>query len=180
MVAALPTFRDGVVSAAADLNALVANVQNIYTVGMGGTSYTTKKPHLILRVTSTTRAVANSTDTTVTWDVADVNTDSMWSSGSVVTVNTAGTYRMSLLLGTDGAFGDGLTCYLLVNGTSTTTNGVGVWHDTKCYHGRAFATVSLAVGATVRAVINHTAGVSRNLATALGGCRLELSYIGAP
>ena len=178
MVATLPTFRDGVVAAAVDLNSLRTNVANFYTVAMGASGHTTKKPALVLRVTGT-HAVANSTDTAVIWDVADVNNDSMWAVGTPtqVTIQTAGTYKIDLTLGTSGVYNDGLTCYITVNGTTPSSQGVAVWHDTKSDRGRASCTVSLAAAATVFAVINHTAGVSRNLATTVGGCRFEFTYI---
>lgn len=175
----LPTFRDGVLATAADLNALAAYVNSLYTTTMGHPTHTAKKPAVVLRVTGT-HAVATGTDTAAIWDVADVNNDSMWVVGTPtqVTIQTAGTYKIDLTLGTSGVYGDGLTCYITVNGTTASTNGVGVWHDTKSDRGRATCTVSLAAGATVFGIINHTAGVSRNLATTVGGCRFELTYLG--
>lgn len=177
MVAALPTFRDGVITTAANLNALAANVTNLYAVAAGGK--TSAKPQLILRVTGT-RAIANNTDTAVIWDVADRNNDTMWSSGATVTIKTAGTWRINCTVGFDSAtFGDGAALALTVNGTTTSSQSVAFWHDTSSTRARAAAVVTLAANATVTAVVNQKSGVSRNLALTQGGCRFDFTYLGA-
>jgi hypothetical protein len=177
-VADIPVFRDGVMATAADLNALVDNVNNLYTVGMGGAGFTAKKPHLVLRVTSAVRSITRLVDTAVVWDIADVNTDSMWSSGSTITVQHSGTYRLDAQVGVNGSFNDGINVYITVNGTTASSNGVGVWRDGKGYRGRCSATVSLVASSTITVVVNHTAGVNRNLSASGGGCRFAASWIG--
>lgn len=173
----LPTFRDGVVSTAADLNALTANITNLYAVAMGGK--TLRKPSCVLRVTGTI-AMATGTDVLITWGVADVDNDLMWSSGTptVVTINTAGVWKIDLIAGTNGAYNDGLSTHLLVNGTNASTNGVGFNKDFKSFRNRATATLALAAGAQVTGTTGQSSGVSRNLATGTAGCRFEFVYVG--
>ncbi len=161
-----------------DLNALVANINNLYTVAMGGAGYTSTRPEVALRITSTTRTCARNTDVAVVWDVADVNTDTMWTSGSTITVHTTGTYVLNAQVGTDGSFGDGMSLFIAVNGTVTSSNAVGCWRDQDSYRGRCGATVSLVASSTITVILNHTASSNKHFSATNGGCRFTATYIG--
>lgn len=176
-LATLPTFRDGVLTTAANLNALSANVANLYTVAAGGA--TLRKPSCVVRVTGTI-ALATGADVVITWGTADVDNDLMYNSGTptFLTVNTAGVWKLDLITGTNGAYGDSLSTHLMVNGTTASTNGVGFTKDFKSFRGRTTATLSLAVGATIYGSVGQSSGSSKNAATGTAGCRLEAVYVG--
>ncbi len=183
-VPALPMFADGVLVDAADLNALVANVQALYVAALGphggSPGYNTgKKPQVVLRVTGT-HGISSGTETAVIWDAADVNTDTMWASGTTITVQTTGTYRLSTQIALNNIWHNGgLFLYLCVNGTTTTSNTVGCWRDsTYTAQARASATLSLTAGSTIQVIVRHAAGSSKNLLTTSGGCRFEAIRIG--
>lgn len=181
---ALPTFQDGVLVDAADLNAIGANIVALYQAAMGGASgspgyQTVTKPQVVLRVTAT-RTVARNTEVAVIWDVADVNTDAMWVSGATITVNTAGTYRLSAQAGFDGVFNDGtgIQLYLCINGTVTSTNTFGCWREDQSPLARASATVSLLPGSTIIVIGQHASSSTRHWLTTTSGCRFEAIRIG--
>lgn len=173
----IPTFRDGVMTHDVDLNALVANINNLYATAMGGVDYTSTRPELALRVTNSNRTCNRLVDQLVVWDVADKNTDNMWVSGSTITVQTTGTYRLNAQVGTDGSYGDGMSLWIVVNGTVAATNAVGCWRDSRCFRGRCAATLSLVAGSTICVVINHTASSNRRYSVTNGGCRFSALYV---
>jgi hypothetical protein len=123
----IPTFTDGVVVHQADLNALGTNLSNLYAYNQAG--FRTQRPCVIVRQT-TGQSIPNTTDTLVTFNVADVNTDNMWVAGSptVITIQHAGIYWI-FTQARWGAYGPAtLTTVgspsILVNGTNPATNAV--------------------------------------------------------
>lgn len=181
-VPALPTFQDGLLVDAADLNAIGSNIVALYQAALGAASgspgyNTATKPQVVLRVTAT-RNIASGSEVAVIWDTADINTDAMWVSGATITVNTLGTYRLSAQVAHDGAFGDGLYVYLCINGTVTSTNTYGCWRDSDTTAARASATVSLTPGSTITVIGQHNAGSTRHWLLNSGGCRFEAIRIG--
>jgi hypothetical protein len=178
VLAELPVFRDSVMVHDVDLNALVANINNLYAVVMGAVGNTGTRPELALRVTNAARTCNRNTDVPVVWDVADVDTDTMWTSGSTITINTTGTYVLNAQVGTDGSAGDGMSLFIVINGLVTSSNAVACWREQRSYRGRCTATVSLVAGATITVILNHTAASNRHFSTTKGGCRFTAAYIG--
>lgn len=142
---------------------------------MGG--FRTLKPQCEVRLTNAAFAVPNATDTQILWDVADVNTDNMWSSPSpgFMTVQTAGVYFLYAQSVHTGAFST-FTTRLLVNGTSPSTNAVGSFSG-NANGGNISAVVPLAANATIYGFVSQSTGGSVNLATTFGGCRMAAVWL---
>jgi hypothetical protein len=123
----IPTFTDGVVVHQADLNALGTNLTNLYTYNQAG--FRTQRPCVIVRQTSG-QSVTNTTDTLVSFNVADVNTDNMWVAGNptVITIQHAGIYWIFTQARWGAFAGATLTTVgspsILVNGTNPAANAV--------------------------------------------------------
>lgn len=174
-IPAISSFTDGVVAHAVDLNSLGSNLTNLYNYTMGG--FRTLKPACEVRLTNATFSVPNSTDTQISWDVADVNTDNMWSSPTPgqMTVQTAGTYFLYVQAVHTGAFST-FTTRLLVNGTTPSTNAVGSFSG-NANGGNISAVVALAVNATIYGFVSQSTGAAVNLATTFGGCRMAAIWL---
>lgn len=172
---AIPSFTDGVVVNAANLNAISSNLSNLYTYTQGG--FRTSKPQCAVRLTNTTFSVPNATDTQIQWNTADINTDNMWigTLPGQMTVNTAGTY----FLYCQAVHQAGFSTYavrLLVNGTSPSTNGVGTFSGTA--NGASIsAMVPLAAGATIYGFVYQSTGAAVNLTTAFGSARMAAFFV---
>lgn len=173
---AIPVFASDVMVTATQLNAVGSNLTNIYTYAMGG--FRTRKPICAVRATAT-HAVPDSTATILTWDTADLNYDAMWSAGSptVLTVNTAGVYHLSVQPAHTGTGPNQLAGYILINGTSQTTNAVGAFNVGAGVMGTASALVALTVGTTIYGSIYQATGLPLNERTNLGGCRMVAEWV---
>jgi hypothetical protein len=194
---ALPTFQDGVLTTASMLNSVVSNTEALYEAAMGvpqsGGYLTANKPHVVLSITGTASSVTTAFNNgsripgAVVWDTAVINTDAMWTSGSLITVNTAGTYRLGVQLqvnepgGFDGAGGFGIHIYLMVNGTAFATNTIGCWRGFFGTAGRTSAIASLLPGATISVFALYdysTDSSARHWLTTQGGTRFEAIRLG--
>lgn len=171
----IPTFSDGVVVHAADLNGLGSNLTNLYNYTMAG--FRTLKPQVSVHLNNTSFAVANATETEIIWDAADVNTDNMWLStaGGQFTINTAGTYYLYLQAKEVSSFAE-FHVTLCVNGTSTTSNAVGQFSAT-ANGGNVSAILPLAVNSTIFGFVYQATGASINLSTQYGGSRMAAYWI---
>ena len=169
---AIPALLDGVTAHQADLNGWSSNLTNLYTYTQAG--FRTLKPQTVLRRT-TAQSIPNGTDTLISWSVADISTDGMWASGTTMTVKTAGVYRLRAQVATLAAYSTN-SLYIVVNGTSSSSNAVGVFSGTgnSC---SCSATLSLAVGATIAAIYNQSTGSSQSTATTFGNPRLEALWV---
>jgi len=174
---AIPTFASDVMVTALTLNAVGSNLTNLYNYTMGG--FRTLKPLCVLRVAGTV-SIPSSTDRVIAWDTADVNYDSMWSSGSptFMTVNTAGVYRLSVQPAHANSAGGiwQLAGYVLINGTAVATNAVAGF-NIDGYMGTCSALVGLSVGNTIYGSIFQATGLSQNLRTTDGGCRMVAEWV---
>jgi hypothetical protein len=191
---ALPTFQDGVLVHASDLNAICSNITALYQAALGGTR-TAAKPQCVLSISSTTHACTtgasnNTTPGLIAWEGASINNDGMWTvtSPTIMTVQTSGTYRINLQVAVNVGWGAsaalGLHLFIMVNGTSAATNTVSCWRDFYSSRSRCSATVSLQPASTIAAAAIYGYGNRYNSATAInfltttGGCRFEAVRIG--
>lgn len=179
----IPTFTDGTVVHATDLNALASNLTNLYNYNQA--SFTSQRPVVIAK--QTTGQIITTTDTTVNFQTASVNTDNMWTASvpTQITVQHAGIYYVWCtvtwpLLAT-GTFNDHGLSYICVNAASA-TNAITSSGNLFAQGGGnsaagCSAVVNLAAGATIFLLGNaqHTGGVT--LTTTVGGTTLGAMYM---
>jgi len=179
----IPTFTDGLVVHATDLNALASNLTNLYNYNQA--SFNSQRPCVIVKQT-TGQSIANNTNVLINFQSALVNTDNMWTASvaNQITIQHAGIYLII-----------GQTCYpqagaptvtttnaanILVNSTNPSTNAVsssggggGINASGPCT-----ATLqNLAAGATVFLNTAHTYGGTINLLTTFGSSWFSAIYI---
>lgn len=175
---AISTFASDVMVTATQLNGVGSNLTNIYNYTMAG--FRTLKPICAVRVTGTI-SIPDSTDTVITWDTVDINYDNMWTSSSptVITVNTAGVYRIHVQPAHTNSAGGGhqLAGYVLINGTSVATNAVAGFNIGVGQMGTCSALVGLSAGNTIRGSIFQATTLSQNLRTTDGGCRMVAEWV---
>lgn len=170
------TFVESTFAHQYDLNTLGANLTNLYNYKLGG--FRTNRP--LAAVRCTTQTFTNAVDNQVLWDTVDLNYDNMWSASntSLLTVNTAGIYRLYLQVAQNGGLGFGENAYLCVNGASTQNNSVGTMNSGSGLTLNCHATVSLATGSTIYGFIYQSTGASQSVRTIYGGgCRLAAMWI---
>jgi hypothetical protein len=88
---AIPSFTDGQLLAAAPLNALASNIQNLYNYNQSG--FKTQRD-CVIAVQNTPQTLNGNVDTLVTFNTTTVNTNNMWipSQPTQLTVQVAGIY----------------------------------------------------------------------------------------
>jgi hypothetical protein len=168
----------------ADLNALATNLTNLYAYNQGG--FFTQKPTVICQQT-TGQAVANSTDTLVSFGSAPINTNNMWvaSQPTQITIQTAGIYFVFglvpfPLLGSP-TLATVCTANLWVNGTSPSNavNGTDLPFVSQGAGSAPQASYlgNFAVGATLYLDAWHTAGSTQTLRVSPYGAILVAIYL---
>lgn len=87
----IPSFTDGSVVHATDLNAISSNLTNLYNYNQAG--FTSQRPCVIANQTTAQGTTAN-TFTTVNFQAATLNTDNMWTASvaNQITIQHAGIY----------------------------------------------------------------------------------------
>lgn len=168
-IPAVPTFTDGLLVHQGDLNSLPQNLLNLYSYNLGG--FRTTNPACAVRVTAA-QSIPNAVETQISWDVADVNNDNMWSAGNpnALQVNTGGVYMIALSLGVGVLANHSVR--ILVNGTNSPTDGQ-VTFSAMAIRGIASAFVALAAGSVINATLNQATGSTQNLDTSSGSCRMS-------
>ena len=114
---AIPSFVDGQIVHATDLNALASNLTNLYNYNNAG--FVTQRPMVIAQQT-TGQSCANAAYTNISFNVAGINTDNMWAAGSptVITIQHAGVYWIFGQIRCPQFASGGVAGNILVNGTS--------------------------------------------------------------
>src|SRR4051812_47309331 len=89
----IPAFTDGMIVHAADLNALAANLTNLYQYNQAG--FVSQRPCVIARQTSG-QSIPNNTNTLLNFQTAAINTDNMWTAAlpNTITIQHAGIYLL--------------------------------------------------------------------------------------
>jgi hypothetical protein len=121
----MPTFTDGVVVHQASLNSLSTGINNLNTVVTGAVAPRAYVPMVRLRRVNA-QNITTGTNTTVSWDTIDVNTDNMFTlvSPTQITVQTAGSYALDVEWGWTLSSAGDRVIWGTKNGTSTTANSV--------------------------------------------------------
>lgn len=167
---AVPTFTDGALVQQYQLNGLAQHINDLYIRNLG--AFRTTVPVCTLRLTST-QSIAYNTDARVaSWDVADINTDNMWSSAnpSYMVVNTAGIYVVFAQIVTQGT-ATNLGVRVVVNGFDYINDAVGSY-EAVALAGHAQAVVYLPAGSVVSTWVFQTNKNPGVLDTAHGSCRM--------
>jgi hypothetical protein len=186
---AIPTFTDGTLVHAVDLNALASNLTNLYNYNQA--RFNSQRPCVIASQTTgqsvPSPSVGNGTDTLINFQSALVNTDNMWTASvpNQVTTQHGGIYWVFgqiryPSLGSSG-FNQVYSGSILVNGTSFTnavaTNAipaVTAGAGPGCTVG---ALVNLAAGATVFFNAWQSTGAAQTLPTNGGGTFLGAIFL---
>lgn len=166
---AIPSFTDGTIVHAINLNALASNLTNLYSYNQGG--FSTQRP-CVIAVQTSGQAIANSTDTLVTFNSAPVNTNNMWvaSQATQITIQTAGIYFLFAAIHYppfSGTLSNQATANLWLNGTSPSNAVMACEIPFTPTGGGPVPQVAylanLAVGATIYLDAWHTAGSTQTL-----------------
>jgi hypothetical protein len=181
---AIPSFTDGTIVHQADLNSLATNLTNLYSYNQGG--FFTQRPCVIATQTSG-QAVANATDTLVSFNSAPVNTNNMWvaSQATQITIQTAGVYYCFGLIPYPTIASPTLstvcTANLWVNGTSPSNavNGTDIPFVAAGSGAAPQASYlgNFASGTVIYLDAYHTAGSSQTLRVSPYGAILAAIYL---
>jgi hypothetical protein len=178
----IPSFVDGMVVHQGELNALAANLTNLYSYNQGG--FRTQRPAVFARQT-TPQPVPNATDTLVTFQSASINTANMYvpSQPDRITVQQGGVYLLFSQVRWPSVAGANLTqrwtANILVNGTAVANAVAFNTHAMVAeINGQGMVTMAnLAAGATVYSLVQHNAGSSQLLGTDRGSSFLAAVFL---
>jgi hypothetical protein len=117
-------FVDGVLVDAAALNNLSTNIDTLsqLATGKAAASGVTSKPVLKLKRTAALSIASSTTPTVLTWDTQLLDTDNMWLTGQVITIQTAGWYRIDLQVTWVSGSASQRQALIYVNGSTDPTN----------------------------------------------------------
>jgi hypothetical protein len=181
----MPTFLDGVLTHAASLTSLSSGVNAVNSLLTGAVAPRAYVPTATAKITSN-KSIANATDTIVTFDSAGVNNDTMWTATvNHFTIKTAGVYIAWAQCHFTAASGGIRAAYILLNGTSVTTNAVaGAFRNPLNFGDGNFFLVfappmSLAVNATLYFSVFQNSGLSLNLDTSDSGAFMGVVRVGS-
>jgi hypothetical protein len=179
----IPNFTDGQLLNAAGLNALAANLNNLYNYNQAG--FFGQRPCVIARQT-TGQNIPNAVDTLLNFQTTNVNTDNMFvpSQPTQLTIQHAGIYyvysqtRYGIVAAASLAYG--WTASLLANGTSF-ANAIGTQGQIPPQVGNGTvvsgALVNLAAGATLYLNAWQSTGAIQTLGTDGGGSCLGAVFL---
>jgi hypothetical protein len=180
----MPTFTDGVLVHAASLTSLSTGVNSINSLLTGAVAPRAYVPTATAKITSN-KSIANNSDTIVTFDSAGVNNDTMWAAAvNHFTVKTAGVFLAWAQCHFAPTAGGIRAAYILLNGTSVTTNAVAsaFRNPLNFGDGNFFCCVtpplSLAVNATLYFSVYQNSGGALNLDIGDSGSFMGVVRIG--
>jgi hypothetical protein len=175
---AIPTFTDGQIVHAADLNALGSNITNLFNENQAG--FRTQRPCVIAKQTTGQTLTTPNIDYLVNFQTAPVNTDNMWVSSvaNQITIQHAGIYWLFGQVRWPPVAGTGVSSSILLNGTSP-SNAASTQLIPCVNTGAGPATqngliANLAAGSVLYLDVWQNTGGSLTLPTDFGG-----SYLGA-
>lgn len=182
---AIPTFSDGSVLSASQLNALGSNLTNLYNYNQGG--FNTQRPAVIAQQT-TGQAINNQTDTLVSFNSTTVNTNNMWvaSNPTYLTIQTAGIYWLfsQTRWPTIGSPTLNTVCAsnIMANGTNVQTNTIAsnllpfVSNGAGCGN-QCGIIANLTAGTNIYLDVWQSSGATQTLATNFGGTFLGAIFL---
>ena len=184
----MPTFTDGTVPTAANLNSIATGINNLGVL-LTGVAATRQIIPVSTCSINATHSIPNAADTSVIFDVAaGVNEDHLWvASVGQPTVNTAGIYVIWAQVNFDYNAAGVRAAHITVNGTSIAANAVagGSGNPANVIGniGTAFLLVSpplsLTAGTVLHLLVFQNSGAALNLIPNESGTSLSLIRIGA-
>lgn len=179
---AIPTFTDGMIVHATDLNALASNLTNLYNYNQA--SFTSQRPCVIAKQT-TGQALSAGVFSTVNFQSAVINTDNMWTASvaAQVTIQHAGIYyifsQIRYPVYSPYATGNSTDGYILANGTAfgNSITGQSVIPTANSIGSTINATTiaNLAAGATL--FLGAQSNLAKTLDTGVGSSFLGAIYL---
>jgi len=182
----MPPFTDGVLVHAASLTSLATGINSLNTVLTGAVAPRAYIPTSYAKLTAN-KTISNNLDTIVTFDTDPIDNDGAWTAAvNHFTIKTAGVYvawaQANFVANATGI----RAAYILLNGTSVTTNAVAAgFENAQSFGGGNFWCVmtppmSLAVNATLYLSVYQNSGGSLALAqTTESGTFMCLARIGS-
>jgi hypothetical protein len=180
----MPTFTDGTVPTAANLNTVATGINNlgVLLTGVAATRQTVPAASAYI---NTTHAIPTAVDTLVAFDATTINEDFLWTPSNGFQVNTAGIYVVWAQINWDYNATGVRAAHVMVNGTSPTTNSVAAGSGNTSVSagvGTSFLCVSpplsLAVNATVAVAVFQNTGGPLNLIPNESGTVLTVMRVG--
>lgn len=177
----IPTFTDGQIVHATDLNALGSNITNLFNYNQAG--FQSQRPCVIATQT-TGQSIPVGANTLINFQSAAVNTDNMWTASvaNQITIQHAGIYwvfSQTRYPSVTNALNYSVTASLLANGTAVPQNAVTTASQIPASIGAgtsliAASLINLAAGATLFLNAWQSTGGAITLGTDYGS-----SYLGA-
>jgi hypothetical protein len=179
-MSALTQFVDGVLVDAPALNNLAANLDVLCQLCTGKTAASGVGTKPILKVAQTSsRSIANNSSVLISWDTALVNSDTMWSSGSTVTIQTGGWYEVALQVPWSGSASNLRSLYLFVNGLANPANLAAQADElgpTGLTRSQCRLYDRFTAGTTIQAACYQFSGAALSTDTAYGGVHMSVIF----
>ncbi len=142
-------------------DAITASLYNTY-VGTNVANLIVPPAVLLRRVAN--QSISNNTETNMSWDTEDVDTDSMWSSGTTITIQTSGIYVVSMFINFGAANGTGLReIAFKKNGVGGIGSNTSMPNSSYTHNVTASAIFSAVATDTITAVAFQSSGSAMNL-----------------
>jgi hypothetical protein len=181
----MPTFTDGVLVHATSLTSLSTGVNAINSLLTGAVAPRAYVPAAYAKITAN-KSIANNADTIVTLDTDPLDNDATWTATvNHFTIKTAGVYISWAQVHFTPAAGGIRAGYILLNGTSVSTNAVaaGFRNPLNFGDGNFFCVVtppmSLAVNAALYLSVYQNSGGALNLDSSDSGAFMGLVRLGS-
>lgn len=179
----MPTFTDGAFVRQATLNALSTGINNLSLLLTGVPAPRAYVPASTAKITST-KALANTTDTVITFDSAGVNNDAIWTVGQQPFATKTGGVYIAWAQACFTANATGVrVAHILLNGTAV-VNSIAAASE-KAPSGTDLATINLetppmylAPGATLYFSAWQSSGGSLTLSPNTSGTFMSVVRIG--
>lgn len=186
MPVTMPTFTDGTVPVAANLNAIATGINNLGSL-LTGVAATRQVIPVASCYVNTPQAIPTGADTLVTFNATTINEDFLWvpSVGHHI-VNTAGNYICWAQVNWDYNATGIRAAHMLLNGTSVGSNSVAAASGNPANVigniGTAFVCMSpplaLSAGAAVYLSVFQNSGGNLNLIPNESGTSLSILRVG--
>jgi hypothetical protein len=183
----MPTFTDGTIPTAANLNTIATGINNLGVL-LTGVAATRQIIPTSSAYINQTHSIPTGADTLVNFDTTSINEDNLWvPSVGHPAVNTAGIYVCWVQINWDYNATGIRACHVMLNGTSIGTNSVAAGSGNPANVvgniGTAFLCItppmSLAAGANLYVSVFQNSGGPLNLIPNESGTSISLIRIGA-
>jgi hypothetical protein len=181
----MPTFTNGTVPTAANLNAIATGINNLGTL-LTGVAATRQTIPTASAYINTTHAIPTGVDTLVSYDAYTINEDFLWTPSNGFEVNTAGIYVIWAQINWDYNATGVRAAHVMINGTNPTVNSVAAGSANTSISagvGTAFLCVSpplsLIANTPINVAVFQSTGGPLNLIPNESGTSLTVMRVGA-